>query len=286
MAAWVACRPMTADRDLLQRIDRYLDAVPRTVTRTETIGPFTVFINEGRGWRYYARPSPGETAFTVADAGQVLARQRDLGQPTEFEWVVATAPTLADTLRSAALEVTTMPLMHVTTDVFRRAAPPPDCVVRLARIDDDLARWNAVAMIGFDAAGTATGPQGVADLDRMAARADPDAIGFARDRLAEGFTVMAGAVVGGDPVTIGSHQPLEGVAEVTGVATLPAFRRRGFGAAVTSLLVRDAFDRGITTVFLSAGEDDVARMYASLGFREIGRVGQARVPADAERPAT
>jgi ribosomal protein S18 acetylase RimI-like enzyme len=271
---------MPADDDLLRRIDRYLDAVPRTVTRTETIGPFTVFINEGRGWRYYARPTPGETSFSADDVGVVIARQRDLSQPTEFEWVEDTTPSLASASRSFGLEVEMMPLMHVSEETFRPAPTPPGVDIRLARIDDDLARWNAVAMVGFAAAGTATGPEGIAALDRMAASADPDATEFARDRLAEGFTVMAGGLFGDEPVTIGSHQPLEGVAEVTGVATLPAFRRRGFGAAVTSLLVRDAFDRGITTVFLSAGGDEVARMYASLGFREIGRVGQAHVPVD------
>jgi ribosomal protein S18 acetylase RimI-like enzyme len=282
----IACRAMSSDDDLLRRIDRYLDTVPRAVTRTETIGPFTVFINEGRGWRYYARPTPGETAFTVDDARGVLARQRDLGQPTEFEWVEGSAPTLGDTLRSAGLVVESMPLMHVTPQTFRAATSSTDAVVRFARIDDDLARWNAVAMVAFDVGGTEPGPEGVETLDPMAADADPGSIGFARERLAEGFTVMAGALVAGDPVSIGSHQPLEGVAEVTGVATLPAFRRRGLGAAVTSLLVRDAFDRGVTTVFLSAGDDDVARMYASLGFREVGRVGQAHTPAGRHEATT
>jgi ribosomal protein S18 acetylase RimI-like enzyme len=270
---------MPTDDDLLRRIDRYLDAVPRAVTRTETIGPFTVFINEGRGWRYYARPTPGETTFTVDDAGLVLARQRDLGQPTEFEWVEATAPMLAHTLGSAGLAVESMPLMQVTRETFRAAPSPASAVVRLARTDDDLARWNAVAMVAFDAGGTGTGPEGIDELDRMTERADPDSIAFARERLADGFTVMAGAVVVDDPVAIGSHQPLEGVAEITGVATLPAFRRQGLGAAVTSLLVRDAFNRGVTTVFLSAGGDEVARVYASLGFRELGHVGQAHTPA-------
>jgi ribosomal protein S18 acetylase RimI-like enzyme len=277
---------MSADDDLLRRINRYLDAVPRAVTRTETIGPFTVFINEGRGWRYYARPTPGETAFAADDVGDVLARQRDLRQPTEFEWVEGSAPTLGDTLRSAGLVVESMPLMHVTQETFRAATSPTDAVVRFVRIDDDLARWNAVAMVAFDVGGTEPGPEGIETLDPMAAHADPGSVGFARERLAEGFTVMAGALVAGDPVSIGSHQPLEGIAEVTGVATLPAFRRRGLGAAVTSLLVRDAFDRGVTTVFLSAGGDDVARMYASLGFREVGRVGQAHTPAGRHEATT
>jgi predicted GNAT family acetyltransferase len=60
------------------------------------------------------------------------------------------------------------------------------------------------------------------------------------------------------------------VTEVAGVATLPAYRRRGLGAAVTAHLVADARRRGSETVFLTAGDEEIARLYASLGFRRIG----------------
>ncbi len=44
----------------------------------------------------------------------------------------------------------------------------------------------------------------------------------------------------------------------------------GHGAAVTALLAGDALDRGVETVFLSASDHAVARIYARIGFREIG----------------
>jgi GNAT superfamily N-acetyltransferase len=53
---------------------------------------------------------------------------------------------------------------------------------------------------------------------------------------------------------------------VVGVDTLPALGRRGLGAAVTGLLVEDARRRGIETAFLTAGDDEVARLYGRLGF--------------------
>jgi predicted GNAT family acetyltransferase len=53
------------------------------------------------------------------------------------------------------------------------------------------------------------------------------------------------------------------------VATLPAFRRRGIAAALTSELVRDAFERGAEVVFLSAGDVSIARVYERAGFRRI-----------------
>jgi predicted GNAT family acetyltransferase len=69
------------------------------------------------------------------------------------------------------------------------------------------------------------------------------------------------------------------VTEIVGVATLPAFRRRGIGAALTAFLTSDAGDRGVRTVFLSAGNEDVARVYERAGFR---RIGTAYIAAPAE----
>ncbi|MGZ5345586.1 MAG: GNAT family N-acetyltransferase, partial [Actinomycetota bacterium] len=79
---------MPDDLTLLRRIDAYLDAVPRSAVRTEAVGPFTLFVQEGNGWRYYARPTPGAEAFTPSDVESVRARQRELGQPEAIEWVV------------------------------------------------------------------------------------------------------------------------------------------------------------------------------------------------------
>jgi predicted GNAT family acetyltransferase len=93
-----------------------------------------------------------------------------------------------------------------------------------------------------------------------------------------GLTVAAAARVSGVLAAVGWHQPLDGASEIVGVATLPAFRRRGLGAAVTGTLVADALERGVETVFLSADDDDVARVYARVGFRRVGTACGASVP--------
>ena len=69
------------------------------------------------------------------------------------------------------------------------------------------------------------------------------------------------------PVAVGTLRPSGDVAEIVAVATLPAARRRGFGAAITAALVEHALAHGIKTLFLSAADDDVARVYERLGFR-------------------
>ena len=53
-------------------------------------------------------------------------------------------------------------------------------------------------------------------------------------------------------------------------------RRRGLGAAVTAALVDDARRGGADIVFLSAGSDDIARVYGRLGFERVGTAGLAQ----------
>jgi predicted GNAT family acetyltransferase len=96
-----------------------------------------------------------------------------------------------------------------------------------------------------------------------------------RQRMAEGRTVTVVAEDEDGVVAVGSHQPVDDVTEVVGVGTLPAARRRGLGAAVTAALVADARLGGAEIVFLSAGSDDIARVYGRLGFERVGTAGLA-----------
>jgi ribosomal protein S18 acetylase RimI-like enzyme len=247
---------------VLDRIEAYYDAAPRSAARTEEIGPFTLFVGEGP-WPYYARPRLGATEFTADEVAVVRARQRELGVPEAFEWVHETTPGL---LEVVDMDVLQAPLMVL--EAFNEATAPPSIDVRILTPDDEaLAASIAVANVGFSAAGTAPGPQGIAERDAALPRDD---LGFRRERLRRRFTVTAVAENAAGPVAVGSHNPVGDVTEVVGVATLPAVRRQGLGAAVTSALVEDALAGGAEVVFLSAGSEDIARVYQRLGFRRIG----------------
>jgi GNAT superfamily N-acetyltransferase len=259
---------------LLRRIDAYLDAVPRATCRTESIGPFTLFVNEAPGWRYYARPTPGSGPVTAGDVAQVRGRQREIGMPEAIEWVRELAPSVGPAARAAGLEVEAHPLMHLPAGGFTGAAAV-DGEVRLVTGRDDLARISAVQQVAFANPGTAAGEPGLEALDPIARDADPAVIAFLAERIERGLTITAAAFVDGQPVAAGAHQPVEETSEVVGVGCLPAFRRRGLAAAVTSLLVSDALERGVTTVCLSADDRDVERLYGRLGFAAVGSVGAA-----------
>jgi GNAT superfamily N-acetyltransferase len=252
---------------LLEEIEDYYDAVPRPSADTEDFGPFTLFVSRG-GWSYYARPRrgyPGPPA-TVQDVLVVRARQRECDLPESFEWVDELAPGLVEAVERSGLSVERLPLMALVGPVA--AAPVSGVQVRIVAPEDpDLARITATVSLGFGSPGTQVGSIGQAERD--AAASSETGVDHLRGRLRSGLTVMAVAEDASGPVAAGSHQPIAGVTEVVGVATLPVARRRGLGALVTAALVDDARVGGVRTVFLSAGSDDVARVYEKVGFARV-----------------
>ncbi|HLI36218.1 MAG TPA: GNAT family N-acetyltransferase, partial [Streptosporangiaceae bacterium] len=149
--------------------------------------------------------------------------------------------------------------------------PQPGSTVRLVSPDDpELDRIWAVPAVAFRHPGTAAGPAGTAERDKIAAEQDGGTIAMLRERLRRGQSVLATAAGPDGPVAAGSCQSVGTVAEITGVGVLPCARRAGLGSAVTAALARDALNRGMETVFLSASDEAVACVYARLGFRRIG----------------
>jgi len=257
--------------EVIERIDAFCDAVPRRRARADQHGPLVLFVPTGPGWPYYARPGRGpRPRITVADIRAVRARQRELIIPESFEWIEQTAPEMAAAAAEAGLEVQTHPLMVLSAPPL--APPPPAGVtVRLVAPEDpELDRIWAVPAVAFGHPGTAAGEAGPAERDKIAADHDGGTIEMLRERLRSGHSVLAAAFGPDGPLAAGSCQAVNGIAEITGVGVLPSSRRQGLGAAVTALLAGDALDRGVDTVFLSASDDAVARIYAGIGFREIG----------------
>jgi ribosomal protein S18 acetylase RimI-like enzyme len=263
----------------LHEIEAYYDAVPRGVARAEGIGPFTLFVNPGPGWPYYARPSLGATSFSVEDVERVRMRQRELGIPESFEWVPEMTPALATAISAAGLPVSDHPLMLL--DATRAAAmsnTDSGIQVRLATLGDDLPLLHAIARTAFDNPGSNIGTAGL-DAARQVANRNPAELAFRQERLRSGGSVMAVASIDDQPVGVGSHNPLELVTEIVGVGVLPAFRHRGVATALTRLLVADALQRGVRSVFLSAENASSGRIYERIGFQRVATACTAEPPA-------
>jgi len=263
--------------ELLDRIERYYDAVPRSGSRTEQVGPFTLFVSNG-GWPYYARPTlDTESSFDPVAVERIRERQRELGIPEALEWVDEITPDLLAVVRQSGLSVHECPLM-----VLQEPMPMTevqDVTVRILGADDHaLAPAAAVAAVSFAAGGVDVCSGGVRERDARVAAMTEAELERRRDRARRGLTVSAVAEDENGPLASGSHQPVDDVTEIVGVATLPAARRRGLGAAVTAALVADAQQRGVDVIFLSAGSEAVARIYERVGFRRIATACIAELP--------
>jgi GNAT superfamily N-acetyltransferase len=257
--------------ELLDRIDAYCDAVPRSAARAEEHGALVLFMPEPGAGPYYARPSRGAGPATAAEVRRVRERQGELVLPEQLEWIADVDPELRDAAVAAGLRVTDHPLMVLDGEPLRPHPPAADVELRLASPADDVALISAVADVGFAHPGTAAGGAGMRELQAAAASRSAERTSRERARLEAGTRVLGVAFWGGLPVTIGLfHEPIAGVTEIAAVATLPRFRRRGLGAAVTAFLATEARRQGADTIFLSAGDDEIARVYGGLGFVRVG----------------
>ena len=278
------------DPELLDRLERFYDAVPRRGARAEEHGPLTLFIRDGEGWPYYARPTRGWDGcpVSVADVDAMRARQRELGIPESVEWVAETTPALRAQVEAAGLEVQEHPLLVLLDGLGAGALRPAPAVgldgqvsVRMLGPDDDaLPAALALPQVAFANPGVEVGVAGAADVvAAVEARVGAGWLRQVAARLRAGVTGIAVAVDGGTVVCSGQYNLVDGTSEIVGVGTLPVARRRGLGTAVTAALVADVTARGATTVFLSASDDRVARIYTRLGFRRVGMALVAEPPS-------
>jgi GNAT superfamily N-acetyltransferase len=286
---------------LLRRCDSYLDAVPSLGAEVVDVGPLRVFVSQAP-YPYYVRPRPhadlvapgSVTAEQVRRAAAVLEQA---GHPVSFEWVAELAPALGEALRAEGYAVHHHPLLvrDLTTPANpvdpsapgspgtagdphlpgTTGAEVPGVTARLLGAHaPELRDALAVQGVGFSVPGTARGEAGV--HEREADTVEDALLDYVRGRIAAG---RASVAVADDPeagiVACGWHQPVGADTEVVGVATLPAYRRRGAAAAVLEVLVADAAGHGVTMALLSAGDDAVARIYERSGFTRIGRTGAA-----------
>ncbi len=260
---------------LLDRLERYYDAVPRSGARAEDFGALTLFVRTGPGWPFYARPTVGWTgSVTAADVTAVRARQRELGLPESFEWVAEVTPGLRAAATGAGLAVHEHPLM-----VLEPGTPTPVPAPALAGLVVRVVRPHEPALFGalavpdraFAEPGTAIGAAGTAELAvAEQARRRDESVPRTIEWMETGRSAIVAAIQDGVVLSAGRHQPVGPVSEIVGVGTLPAARRRGLARRVTAGLVADARAGGVELVFLSAGDADVARIYAGLGFRAVG----------------
>src|SRR3954452_3013517 len=192
--------------DLIDSIERCYDAIPRVGgAKVEAVGPFELFLRDGVGWSYYARPRLGVTETSTADVDAVRARQREVGAPEAIEWVHDLIPSLLPAVEASGLSVVHAPLMVLDPAALPSVTALTDATIEFLdpaspEFPDMWAQSRAVAAIGFGAGGTDVGADGPAQRDAALAPTEPDMLDFVRTAMARPQRAEAVASTPGEGV--------------------------------------------------------------------------------------
>lgn len=228
------------------------------------VGPFLIRFDEHDDALpfNYAVPDDGASP-TTGEVAALVAAFRERSRVPRLEYVPQTSPEVEAALLSAGfVPEGRYPLLVCPPASVVDVPVSPDVRVRL--VADDPTLWE-VARVMNEAFGAPEATEH--DVARLR-------------RILDGGGLVAAAVVESGKVVGGGQlgRPYEGVAEVAGIAVLPAFRRRGIAGAITALLTREGAGAGVGMPFLTPGDDAAARVYVRTGYRQVGEALHISLP--------
>ncbi len=258
----------TSDTEADRAIMAYIRET-RKASELPRVGQFALLLTDVTRLRFlnYGIPDDGADPDEAAVASLVAAF-RTADRLPRVEFLPSVAPALERVLASHGWTVEDrLPLMTCTSRMVRDLLPPEGVLVQAP--SDDIA-LHEMARLQHDVFGD---PEPVDD--RTVARL--------RGHLNRG----ARALVCVDAHTrrmVGAAQagvPAGGATELVGVAVVASHRRRGLAATMVSMLTRQAFAAGLTTVFMEAapGADGA---YRNAGFERTSTSVHMSLGGDAD----
>ena len=235
------------------RIQAYLRNTAARGRETERIGSFlATFDGESDNpFLNYAIPDDGAqpSAVEVQALAEAYARR---GLRPRLEYLPGTAPEVEQALRAAGFEAEgRLPLMTRPSDRIVEPPHPEGVEFLTPRTDEELLGATAAQSAAFGGP-----PLSASGAERLRATIASGGIAVAARELATGTIVAAGVCT----------PPADEVTELAGIAVLAAYRRRGIAGALTAQLADEAFVAGVTTAFLTPGDDGAGRVYERAGF--------------------
>jgi N-acetylglutamate synthase len=201
-----------------------------------------------RSWQHLARALPG--AWVLRDGGAV-DRVRATGLPHCLQLRPGASPALAGLAAARAMSADAeIPLMVMEDPAAVIGARPLAGLVLRQLSPEQVILHARVAAAGFEAPQEPFAQLMTADVLRL-----------------PGVRCYLGEV-GGQAVATGLGVTLGEFTGVFSVATPPAHRRRGYGAAVTARVVADGRAAGATWAWLQSSPPGYAT-YARLGFQAV-----------------
>ncbi len=225
-----------------------------------TVRPYVNF-----AWPLVANRDDSSAHTFHIKAEDIVAATRhftEAGRRPRFEFPAQIAPTLGYLLdQHGYVETRRMPLMAWRWQ--NRLSELPNIEFRIVQSRADLREHLHVSDIGFE---FDTSDPREERLERLWQERESEYRLFLTGYLRG--EAMGTAQIVLDDEGIAGHVS----AEIVGITTLPDFRRKGIGAAITGRAVQHARQRGAELIFLSSAHEDATRLYARVGFEEIGTV--------------
>jgi len=253
------------------QLQKYLRGAAARERDIERVGPFTATFDRRNDNMFlnYAIPDDGARP-TAEDVAALAAAYRRRGRMPRWSTCRPRRPRCEAALLAGGFTAERRAAGHdVRGGHGRRPRARGRGDHRRARDRRGVARMAAAQHAAF---GTSTDEAAI----------DYDEVGRQRERLtAGGLALLArddatGAIVGGGVATV----PGDGVTEVAGIGVRESNRRRGIAGAITAGLARAAFAAGLTTVWLTPGDDGAHRVYARAGFMDTTVILHVSAPVD------
>ena len=177
---------------------------------------------------------------------ELLTRVAATGHPHCLQLCPGSSNALHDVARERGMRRDTdVPLMALVDPGALPEAGPPELVITTLT-PERVSVHAELAAAGFGAP--------VDDLNRL----------MTPVAAASGVCIYVGQVAG-EPVVTGAGVQLGDQIGVFNIATLPAHRQRGYGAAITAQIVRDGLSRGARWAWLQSSAEGHG-VYEKLGF--------------------
>ncbi|SEG89346.1 FR47-like protein [Actinacidiphila yanglinensis] len=206
----------------------------------------------------YATPLPGAEP-TAADVAALVAAFRSRGLKPRLEFAPDRAPSVEPALRAAGFGTEEVHEYLVcrpgTLTPPPRIGDGPGHLVESPAADEEYTAIDAALAEAFEGE-FASSPEGAARLRRI--QEGGGAVRFVR------------APDHGCAGAASCSAPAVGTAELAGVGTRTAFRRRGIGGAVVASLTAAMFGLGAGSVWLEYSGEGSQRVYERLGYRAEG----------------
>lgn len=236
-----------------RQLQQYLRCAAARGRDVEQIGPFLATFDPHTDRRYlsYAIPDDGARP-TARDVAALVDAYERRGRVPRLEYLPGVAPDAEAALLAGGLVLEArLPAMTCEPGQAVDVSPPAGFSLGVPAGDDELRALSAAQRAAFG-----EGPPDEAALARTRTSIDAGALAVhVRDDA-------TGTIVGGGATTV----PGGGVTEMVGIGVVQPYRRRGLAAAITARLTRDAFAAGVTTAFLTPGDDGAHRVYERAGF--------------------